>query len=76
MGLLALFGFPYLYFFDSLLAGLVGISWRPSCFRADEARDTCLDENKEGYQGEIVGAVKFENVGFGYVGRNVRFTRY
>ncbi len=67
MGLLALFGFPT---FISLLAysrvslGLAGARRILELMNAE----TLLDENTAGYQGEIKGTVRFENVSFGYVG--------
>lgn len=66
MGLLALFGFPT---FISLMAysrislGLAGARRVLEMMNTE----TDLDENVDGYQGEIVGAVQFEAVSFGYV---------
>ncbi|MCA9955954.1 MAG: ABC transporter ATP-binding protein, partial [Anaerolineales bacterium] len=69
MGLLALFGFPT---FISLLAysrvslGLAGARRILELMNAE----TLLDENSAGHQAEIKGAVRFENVSFGYVGES------
>lgn len=66
MGLLALFGFPT---FISLLAysrvslGLAGARRILQLINTE----TLLDENADGHQAEIVGAIRFENVSFGYV---------
>lgn len=66
MGLLALFGFPT---FISLLAysrvslGLAGARRILELMNAE----TLLDENVSGHQADITGAVRFENVTFGYV---------
>ena len=66
MGLLALFGFPT---FISLLAysrvslGLAGARRILELMNAE----TLLDENVNGHQADIAGAVRFENVTFGYV---------
>jgi ATP-binding cassette subfamily B protein len=66
MGLLALFGFPT---FISLLAysrvslGLAGARRILELMNAE----TLLDENVAGHQGQIAGAVRFDNVTFGYV---------
>jgi ATP-binding cassette, subfamily B, bacterial len=66
MGLLALFGFPT---FISLLAysrvslGLAGARRILELMNAQ----TLLDENVNGHQADIAGAVRFENVTFGYV---------
>ncbi|MCL4265292.1 MAG: ABC transporter ATP-binding protein/permease [Anaerolineae bacterium] len=66
MGLLSLFGFPT---FISLMAysrvslGLAGARRILEMMNAQ----TTLDENVTGYQGEIQGALRFEDVWFGYV---------
>ncbi len=66
MGLLALFGFPT---FISLIAysrvslGLAGARRVLELMQ----RETWLDENVQGNHEDIVGAVTFENVSFGYV---------
>ncbi|HID54234.1 MAG TPA: ABC transporter ATP-binding protein [Anaerolineae bacterium] len=78
MGLLSLFGFPT---FISLMAysrislGLAGARRVLEMMNTE----TDLDENVAGYQGEIVGAVEFEAVSFGYVEgvevlQNISFT--
>ncbi len=66
MGLLSLFGFPT---FISLMAysrvslGLAGARRILEVMNAQ----TALDENIGGFQGEIQGAIRFEDVWFGYV---------
>ena len=66
MGLLTLFGFPT---FISLLAysrvslGLAGARRILELMNTE----TLLDENAAGHRAEITGAVRFENVTFGYV---------
>jgi ATP-binding cassette subfamily B protein len=66
MGLLQLFGFPT---FISLLAysrlslGLAGARRILGLIQTE----TDLDENPEGYQGQLRGSIRFENVSFGYV---------
>ena len=78
MGLLTLFGFPT---FISLMAysrvslGMAGARRVLEMIN----RETELDENVAGYQGEIVGSVAFEAVTFGYVEgmavlQNINFT--
>lgn len=67
MGLLALFGFPTfisLTAYSRVSLGLAGARRVLDLMQ----RETLLDENKDGCQNEIVGSVKFEDVGFGYVG--------
>ncbi|GIK57484.1 MAG: ABC transporter [Chloroflexota bacterium] len=66
MGLLSLFGFPT---FISLMAysrvslGLAGARRILEMMNAQ----TTLDENVDGFQGEMQGAIWFEDVSFGYV---------
>lgn len=66
MGLLSLFGFPT---FISLMAysrvslGLAGARRILEMMNAQ----TTLDENVGGFQGEMQGAIRFEDVSFGYV---------
>lgn len=66
MGLLALFGFPT---FISLVAysrvslGLAGAKRVLDLMKTE----TNLDENAQGYSGPMQGAIRFENVSFGYV---------
>jgi ATP-binding cassette subfamily B protein len=66
MGLLSLFGFPT---FVSLMAYSQVSLGMASARRILELmeRETLLDENSEGYSGEISGRITFENVTFGYV---------
>lgn len=66
MGLLALFGFPT---FISLMAYsrlTLGLAGARRILDLIQAR-TNLDENTAGYQGDISGAIRFEDVTFGYV---------
>lgn len=66
MGLLSLFGFPT---FISLMAysrvslGLAGARRILEMMNAQ----TTLDENVDGFQGEMQGAIRFDDVYFGYV---------
>ncbi len=77
-GLLALFGFPT---FISLMAYsriTLGVAGARRILELIQTR-THLDENVEGYQGDIRGAVRFEHVTFSYVNgvevlHNVDFT--
>ena len=66
MGLLALFGFPT---FISLMAYSrvsLGLAGARRILQLMNAK-TLLDENVGGHDAEIVGAIRFENVTFGYV---------
>ena len=66
MGLLALFRnstFISFIAYSRISSGLSGASRVLEIMK----RETWLDENAAGNQGNIVGAIKFENVSFGYV---------
>ena len=66
MGLLALFGFPTfisLNAYSRISLGLAGARRILSTITTT----TDLDENIDGYAGEMQGAIRFENVNFGYV---------
>lgn len=66
MGLLALFGFPTfvsLTAYSRVALGMAGVRRILGLMKTQ----TFLDENTGGHQGQIQGAVTFENVTFGYV---------
>lgn len=66
MGLLTLFGFPTfisLTAYSRLSLGLAGARRILSLMKTE----TDLDENAGGYQKSMQGAIRFENVSFGYV---------
>lgn len=66
MGLLSLFGFPVfisIFAYSALARGFAGAKRVLELINTE----TKLDENADGYEAEIQGAVTFENVDFAYI---------
>ncbi len=66
MGLLALFGFPTFISLTAYSRVSLGLAGARRILELMQ-RETLLDENSAGIQQPIQGAVRFENVTFGYV---------